>query len=464
MPRRGTPEPPLTDAGPWRRRQTSTREAIGSPRTTIGSVGAVRARIAIAALLLLAACADTDSRAAVPAVGDPRSDTIERTVDLGDIRWVGRVDLQETGNRVIAGSGSLTTRPPLVLQLGAPAAWIVPAGVPGADAGGGWLVADVDGGLHQIAVKGEDARVESLASTIDAASGPPLFIGGVARSSPDPRLSDFEDPLPDSRVVVDDGTGSTDPSGAVVALVSPTDRYGHGVLGDRIEAGGFVVRDLRTGGDLVTTQVVVDGPDVIEAVSPLLADVDDDGTSEVVVTLANSDDGARLAVYELDGTPLAASSAIGRGNRWRNLLAVAPIGPNGETEVIDVRTPHIGGTLQFFRLTTKSDGSEVLAAVARRAGYSTHTIGSRNLDLGIVSDADGDGRLDVVLPTRDRRSIHVVSRTESDPSGTELVASIDLGASISSNVAAQADGPGDDGAVSYAVGTRDGRVHLFPAT
>ncbi len=265
-------------------------------------------------------------------------------------------------------------------------------------------------------------------------------------SSPDPALAGFTDPLPDSRIVS---------NGVVtVALVGPSDRYAHGVLGDELEATGLGILDA----DGPRTTIKIDEPDVIEAVSPMLADVDGDGTDEIVVTLSNADDGARLAAYSVAGELVAETAAIGQGNRWRNLLAVAPIGPNGEIEVIDVRTPHIGGTLQFFQFDASSGGPQ-LRRVAAIEQYSTHTIGSRNLDLGIVADGDGDDALDVVLPTQDLRSLAVVSRTDDDPSGAIEVGRVALGDRLTTNVAASAFGTD---IVSFAVGTADGRLLVWP--
>ena len=220
----------------------------------------------------------------------------------------------------------------------------------------------------------------------------------------------------------------------------------------------------------VRVLVTLAAPDVFEAVSPLLADVDGDGVVEVVATVANGNTGARVVAYSLaDGAVVAETPAIGRGNRWRNQLAIAPVGPGGEVELIDVQTPHIGGIVQFFRFVPGAGGDP---GRFERGGadstFSTHSIGSRNLDLGIVTDADGDGRLDVVVPSQDQSTLHVLTRTDDSSAtattegGVERLFSVDLGARLSSNLAARS--VGDDGAVSYAAGTVDGRVIIWPAT
>ncbi|MEM1333217.1 MAG: hypothetical protein AAGG08_07125, partial [Actinomycetota bacterium] len=296
---------------------------------------------------------------------------------------LGRVDLQPTGNRLLPGRGALASASPLTVDVEVVPIWIVPI----EHQGDAWLVVGGDGSTRRIDLIGDTPTVTTLDAGIDPNAGPPIAVDGSIVSGPGAPIA--ADALPDGRVV-------RHPDADVSAeLVLPTDRYAHGVLGDAIEAGGVEIRDVDAGA-VTVTRITVDERDVIEAVAPMLADVDGDGDLEVVVTLANSDDGARLAVFEADGALVGESDPIGRGNRWRNLLAVGPVGPNGEIEVIDVRTPHIGGTLQFFRLRGLDDGQSVLERVARLDGYTTHEIGSRNLDLGIVSDADGDGRLDVV--------------------------------------------------------------------
>ena len=218
-----------------------------------------------------------------------------------------------------------------------------------------------------------------------------------------------------------------------VALAGPTDRYSHGVLGDAIEASAIVFVNLCTN---ERGRIEIDPPDVIEGVAPLLADVDGDSELEILVTLSNDSDGARLAVYEFSGTLLAESAPIGRPNRWRNQLAVGPIGPGGETEVIDVRTPHIGGTVQAFRLVFGDDPVRLERVAASDDRYTSHVIGSGNLDMGLAVDTNADGRLDVLVPRSDRETLVALTRTP-DAQGWETVADVSLNGQLTSNLASQ---------------------------
>lgn len=352
---------------------------------------------------------------------------------------LGRVDLQTTGNRVIEGSGLFTSTEPIEVPFEATAAWIVAA--PGPEGGTGWLVAMDDG----TAVFVDDTGIVTNA--------PPVPGDPTQPPQNDPRRpvldsggSAFE--LPDTRIR---GARVVHSGDLASVLTDETDRYPHAVVGDEFEGGSITI--VRSGEP--TAVIFIDEPDVVEAVSPLLADVDADGSLDVLATLSNAQTGARLVVFDTDGELLAESEPVGRGNRWRNLLAVAPIGPDGELEVIDVQTPHIGGILQFHQL----QNGRLARVAAASTDYSTHSIGSENLDLGIVSDADGDGRLDVMLPTQDQSSIAVVRRTNETETGTEEIFRFDLRAGMTTNLGARQVGDG----VAYAIGTRDNRLLIWPA-
>lgn len=193
--------------------------------------------------------------------------------------------------------------------------------------------------------------------------------------------------LPDGEV--------TRSAGMVAYLVDPTTRYGHGVLGDAIEAGGFVVeRDgkrllFRLGDDAV-----------FEDRRVRLADLDGDGQPEAILVKAYLDRGAALAVYRIGRhaiEPLAESAAIGQRNRWLNPVGVADFTGSGQAMLAAVVTPHLAGSLRLYRLS----GSK-LQEVARIDGFTNHRLGERDLDLARIGDIDGDGTADVVIPSLTR--------------------------------------------------------------
>jgi len=185
----------------------------------------------------------------------------------------------------------------------------------------------------------------------------------------------------------------------VVALTNPVRRLNHGIVGDGIEGGGFaVINDDGT----VRAQVVLDAPDVIEGRSAMLGDVTGNGQTEIVVTLSNAEVGAWIAVYDLDGTLLGQSTAIGLGNRWRHQVAIMP-DANGPV-ILNVVTPHIGGTLEALRFVQGR-----LEPVATIGQYSTHTINSRILDGAYIGDLNGDGEIEVLVPNQARNRLVALS-------------------------------------------------------
>ena len=46
-------------------------------------------------------------------------------------------------------------------------------------------------------------------------------------------------------------------------------------------------------------------------------------------------------------------------------------------QLVEVLTPHIGGVVRFYEFT----GTE-LSIISQLGGYTSHVIGSRNLDMG----------------------------------------------------------------------------------
>lgn len=245
--------------------------------------------------------------------------------------------------------------------------------------------------------------------------------------------------LPDTRIV------PLDP-GRWIALAAPTDEYPHGIMGDRLEARGFVVIDAGEAGQpprVSYVELETDG--VMETVLPVVGDLVGDGAPEILVPVSTRFGGSRLVAAAPDGSVVAEGPPIGLGNRWRHVLAVAPSGPNGETEVLVVRTPHIGGVLEFYQL----QGNR-LSVVHGRGGVSTHRIGDRTLQTAVVGDFIGNGGVQVMLPTQNQEELLVVNHTRD---GSEVHARIALPSRLSTNIAT------DRGVV--ALGTRNGTLVIL---
>lgn len=226
--------------------------------------------------------------------------------------------------------------------------------------------------------------------------------------------------LPDARLLVDE-------KGRILVLNKPTDRYGHGVLGDRVEAAGIAVLETQPNARLVR-QIDIYEPAVVEGITPFWTDLNADGEREIIVTHSDASQGAGLVVYNQDGAIIAAGSSIGMGNRWRNQLGAAQFDTGGEIEIVDVRTPHLTGVVEFFNW----DENELKTA-AELPGYTSHVIGTRNLDMGLIGDFDGDGVNEVLLPNQERTELAAVFRMEM---GAVQDWSIPLDGVLSSNLAA----------------------------
>ena len=253
--------------------------------------------------------------------------------------------------------------------------------------------------------------------------------------------------LPDARLVMNR-------VGQVAVYANASDqRYGHGILGDQVEAATLLVLELRQGQIRILTRIDLPGEDVYEGIAPFWADVDGDGVEDLVTTVSNGSLGARLRAYLWDGVALRQEvdgPALGRGKRWRHQLTAGPFGPSGEIEVVDVKTPHIGDVMEFFRFSGDS-----LQLVAALPGVTTHAIDSRNLDQTAGGDFNGDGQPEVLALDEARRAVVAVQR---DNDGAAQVWRLDAAADVVSNFA-----PVEllDGGLAMAVGTADGRLRIW---
>ena len=226
--------------------------------------------------------------------------------------------------------------------------------------------------------------------------------------------------LPDARILVDE-------SGRLLLLTDPTSDYQHGVLGDGLEAGSITLIETDPAPRIIN-RIQIPEPHVIEGIAPIWADLNGDGRREIIVTRTSIDDGAQIVVFDEDGALLATGPAIGRGFRWRHQLAVAPFGPDGELELADVLTPHIGGIVEFYRW----DG-DALTIVAEKGGYTSHVIGTRNLDMAAAGDFDGSGRSTLLLPNQARTELGGIQHTEE---GAMVVWTLPVEGTVVTNVAA----------------------------
>lgn len=191
----------------------------------------------------------------------------------------------------------------------------------------------------------------------------------------------------------------------------PTDRYAHGILGDKIEGGG-----LKIIVDGESYEIVLASNRVFEDIKPRLVDLDGDGTTEIITIQSSSNAGGAVVIYGFqagDIVQLGASDFIGTPNRWLNIAAIADFRDNGLNQIIWVETPHIGGKLHIGEYDGKT------FTVKDQTGFkwprgkgllSNHAIGSRNQDLSVTADLDKDGKPELIVPGADRKSIWIMRK------------------------------------------------------
>ena len=186
-------------------------------------------------------------------------------------------------------------------------------------------------------------------------------------------------------------------------LADPTQRYQHFVLGSDYEAGSLVVK-LTNG---KTLKLVLGEDAVFEDRQPRLADLDGDGVDEIVLVKSYLTRGAALAVISVRGDKLvtiAETPPTGRPHTWINPAGIADFDGDGRLDIAYVQMPHILGLLRFWTL---HDGK--LVEIAQIAGVSNHVAGSPHLGLSAVADFDGDGIADLAIPSKDRRTLRVLT-------------------------------------------------------
>ena len=319
----------------------------------------------------------------------------------------------------VSGTVSLDVAPTAV-DLGAPAAWLVAA--PTADGATLWVAVHDDGTVSAVTVDAQgDVRDADVGARDAPTSRPPALHAPdgtwrLVEAPADTAESAGVLPLGDGRIVTVTTSGdllvATDGDGfperhpgpylpdarpirvderRVALLFGPTDRYGHGVLGDRIEATQARIVDVTAG--TVTDTVVPEGR-VIEGVRPLIGDLTGDGEIDLVVTTSAEADGARLEAWLLAGRGRRIGPATGQAGTWRHQIAIAPTEPAGGTEVVEVITPHLDRVATFWR-----SGDQLLEATGDvPEAVVSHDLGSRSMEDAAVVDVDGDGVRELVGP------------------------------------------------------------------
>ncbi len=286
---------------------------------------------------------------------------------------------------------------------------------------------------------------------LDAASFPPEIVAEKRKAS--------NNGLPDGLI---ETAGRQDIRSAWYS--QPTKRYTHAILGDDIEAGALHVEDERGR----NFKIILPKSEVFEDRAPRIADLDGNGTNEVITIRSSVTKGASVTVYGLKGNALvelATTGFIGRANRWLNIAAIAPLLGSRTNEIAFVSTPHIGGTLHVVRYT----GGQLLNLGSLR-DFSNHVIGSREMRLSAVADIDGNRTADIILPSADRKQLRIIgfrasgstsgggetANLRQSSAGLKQLATIDLPSPVD-----KAIGLKTDGQKGFVAGLENGAVYLI---
>ena len=106
--------------------------------------------------------------------------------------------------------------------------------------------------------------------------------------------------------------------------------------------------------------------------------------------------------------------------------------------------------MEFFQIK-----GEEIVKVAELPGFTSHVIYTRNLDLALAADVDGDGKVELLLPDQSLSSLAAIQRTRG---GAEVAWEIDLAGSLSTNIGAVEFA---DGRLSLAVGLSSGDLRVW---
>lgn len=200
------------------------------------------------------------------------------------------------------------------------------------------------------------------------------------------------DQIPHSRVAV----GAYDIAEAWFS--DATQRYAHGILGDRIEASSLRVR-TREGALL---QFTLPNSAVFEDLEPRVHDLDGDQREEIITIESDIELGASISVFAIESNRLikvASTPFIGQANRWLNPVGVGDFDGDGNNDIALIVTPHIGGILNLYRYTQNG-----LSRYAEFSGVSNHRIGSTELGLGAVAESNQKNAL-IIVPEQSHQSL-----------------------------------------------------------
>ncbi|MCB9135283.1 MAG: hypothetical protein H6636_07640 [Anaerolineales bacterium] len=398
------------------------------------------------------------------------------TVNLNDLTLYGYTYQRADGNRWVDGHGGANF--PVDIALEGEPAWVV--GAPMEGLGSIWAVVLTDGRVQGFILRdGITTEVQIDPGQLPVGMPPLLRMQRGVPSlivPPVPSASPLTHPIvvqnEPTRLAFVDGNGDLvlwenqeigrlplnippdarllqDEQHRLLVVSQATDVYPHGVLGDAIEAASLSLVQTTPTFQLLWTAPMPDSK-VIEGLAPIWADLDGNGIREILVTVSDDTTGAQILLFNENGERIAAGPPIGRGFRWRHQIAVAPFDPSGKMLLADVLTPHLEPLVEFSEWI--GDRLEVLTQLD---AYTSHEIGTRNLDKALAGDFDGDGVAELVLPNLTFDQLAFIQYADGEAT---VVFEEDLNAKLLTNLAGVTL---QDGTMMLATGLEGGVLRVW---
>ena len=206
-----------------------------------------------------------------------------------------------------------------------------------------------------------------------------------------------DNPLPDGRLMR--GTRNI-----LAAWYSdPTRNYAHHVLGGNAEPTSLVVSTNKR----VVLKLKLPPDSVFEDREPRIVDIDGDGLDEIIAIRSYITKGSVLAIIAIRPTGLtivAETEPPGMPFQWLCPAGVGDFDGDGNTDIALVRRPHDLGNLEIYTLK----GTRLIHMMTID-DVSNHARGKRDTHLSLVRDFNGDGVVDLAIPSFDRHILQVLS-------------------------------------------------------
>lgn len=253
--------------------------------------------------------------------------------------------------------------------------------------------------------------------------------------------------LPDSRITI----GDLDADGALeaVLLTRPSDESSPGRLGDDLEAQGVAVFSWNGRIIDLEDEFTLRPGEFFEDLTPVLADVREEGGDEVVLTVSQEGKGSMIVILSYAGGRLREvhRSPDDRKGRYMQVLGASVLGDSQRKLILAVSGPSASGDLEAFRTDLAA------TRLSFDGTISTHIEGTRILETALIGDFNGDGEREIIAPDEDRQSISMFMLRKNRFTDSEIFTG---NRSLSSNIC-----PGDfngDGKVDVAAGFEDGTL------